>query len=364
MKKIGNSFKGILAGIVMIIIGVVLLWWNEGNNVRNLKTTAEMEKTFIDVKSDSINPKNEGKLVATSGKLINDEELTDEKFDVTVKTPILKRTVEVYQWKEESETNENDDTVYKYEKEWSEDLIDSSEFHKSGHENPTQKLYDDKTFISENVKVGAFSLSSDQIKKLSTDGSFNDFNQEVIDELELKIDNKYITNTEDSENPHIGDVRITFTYNDSNEISVLAVQNGDSFSNFTSSAGKTINRVMDGKHTGKEMIEAIKSENKFLKWLLRIVGALLCMLGITAILGPISTVTSFIPIIGGIVGAAVGLVSFVLGLSLSLIVIAIAWIRFRPVVGISLLAIVVLLIVFLIIRGKKNKDNPQQPATE
>ena len=50
MKRVGNSFKGVLGGIIAIIIGVVVLWWNEGNNVRNLKTTAEMEKSFIDVK--------------------------------------------------------------------------------------------------------------------------------------------------------------------------------------------------------------------------------------------------------------------------------------------------------------------------
>ena len=118
MKRIGNSFKGILGGIVVIIIGVCLLWWNEGNNVKNLKTTAEMDKTVIDVKSDSIDSKNDGKLIATSGKLINEKELTDSKFGVTVKTPILKRLVEVYQWDEESHTDDDGDTTYSYEKKW------------------------------------------------------------------------------------------------------------------------------------------------------------------------------------------------------------------------------------------------------
>ena len=49
MKRVGNAFKGILGGFVIILIGIVLLWWNEGNNVRNLKTTAEMDKVVIDV---------------------------------------------------------------------------------------------------------------------------------------------------------------------------------------------------------------------------------------------------------------------------------------------------------------------------
>ncbi len=364
MKRIGNSFKGILGGIVVIIIGVCLLWWNEGNNVKNLKTTAEMDKTVIDVKSDSIDSKNDGKLIATSGKLINEKELTDSKFGVTVKTPILKRLVEVYQWDEESHTDDDGDTTYSYEKKWSSDIIDSSDFHNAGHDNPKSKLYEDEVYTSDDVKVGAFSLSSNQINTLSTKGNFTDFNKETLNTLNLKVSSTYATNSEDLDNPKVGDVRISFIYNNSSDVSVLAVQSGKTFTDFVSSAGKTVNRVMDGTHSGSEMINVIKSENNFLKWILRLVGTLLCVIGFGAILKPISAITSFVPILGSIVGAAVGLVSFVLGLCLSLIVIAIAWIRFRPILGICLLAIVGVLVVFLITRGKKTKNDEGQQAVD
>ena len=92
-----------------------------------------------------------------------------------------------------------------------------------------------------------------------------------------------------------------------------------------------------------------------LKWILRAAGILLISLGFGTILKPISAVTSYIPLLGNVVGAAVGLVSFILGLALGLVVIALAWIRFRPLLGISLLILVALLIAFLIIRGKKSK---------
>lgn len=362
MKKIGDSFKGIGAGILMIILGVGLLWWNEGNNVKNLKTTAELENNYIDVKSDTIDSKNDGKLVAVSGKLINEKELFDGKFDITIKTPLMIRSVEVYQWVEKSEADDNDKTNYTYEKKWSNDLIDSSEFHQTGHDNPSQKLYEDEIYVSNDVKVGAFSLTDDQVKRLTTNGSYTDFNQEKITDLGLKTSGKYITNSDDLENPEVGDVRVSFDYNNSTEISVLAVQSGKSFATFTSAAGKKINKIMDGTHNGKDMIESIKSENNFLKWILRLAGALLCMIGFRAILSPISTITGFIPILGNIVGAAVGLVSIILGLCLSFIVMAIAWISFRPIFGISLLAITIILIAFLIIRGKKTKNSTPQPG--
>lgn len=356
MNRIGNSFKGVVGGFIFLVLGVILLWWNEGNNVKNLKTTAELEDSYVDVKSNKVESKNDGKLIATHGKLINEKELTDETFGVTIKTPIMKRTVEVYQWKETSNTDNDGNTTYSYNKDWSERLIDSSDFHETGHDNPTSKLYEDKTYTSDDVKVGAFSLSSEQVEKLSTKANFTEFNQETINGLNLKITNNYITNSEDFENPKIGDVRITFTFNNSTEVSVLAIQSDDSFVDFTSKAGKKVNRIVDGSHNGKDMIGSIRSEDKFMKWILRFFGFIICMAGFRTILKPISAISSYVPLLGSLVGTAMGLVSFVLSLSLSLFVIAIAWIRFRPIVGISLIAIVVALIIFLIIRSKKKKN--------
>lgn len=356
MNRIGNSFKGVVGGFIFLVLGVILLWWNEGNNVKNLKTTAELEDSYVDVKSNKVESKNDGKLVATHGKLINEKELTDETFGVTIKTPIMKRTVEVYQWKETSNTDNDGNTTYSYNKDWSERLIDSSDFHETGHDNPTSKLYEDKTFTSDDVKVGAFSLSSEQVEMLNTKAKFTEFNQETINGLNLKITNNCITNSEDFENPKIGDVRITFTFNNSTEVSVLAIQSDDSFVDFTSKAGKKVNKIVEGSHNGKDMIESIRSEDKFMKWILRFFGFIICMAGFRTILKPISAISSYVPLLGSLVGTAMGLVSFVLSLSLSLFVIAIAWIRFRPIVGISLIAIVVALIIFLIIRSKKKKN--------
>ena len=355
MKRIGNSFMGIAGGFILILIGIVLLWWNEGNNVKNIKTTAEMEKVVIDVKSDKVDSKNEGKLIATNGELINEEELTDETLGVTIKTPKMTRVVEVYQWDEDSSTDDDGYTTYSYSKKWSDDLIDSGNFHDKNKKNPTTKLFENQTFTSSDVKVGAFSLSSNQIERLSTKANFNSFNPEKINELNLKISGKYLTNSNDLDNPKIGDTRIQILYHDGNELSVLAVQQGNTFVDFVSKYDKRVNRIMDGTHSGKEIINVIKEEDKFFKWIMRLIGVLLTVFGFASILKPISAITSFIPILGSIVGGAVALVSLVLGLALSLVIIAIAWIRFRPLLGIGLLIVVALLVAFLIIRSKKVK---------
>ena len=357
MERVGNAFKGIIAGIIFVLIGIVLLWWNEGNNVRNLKTTAELSKNVIDVSSSSVDSKNEGKLIATNGELINEEELTDSTFGVTIKTPKMERVVEVYQWKEDSDTDDDGNTTYRYEKTWDSDLIDSSNFHQSGHSNPTSKPYENEEYYAKNVKVGAFSLAPDQIESLSTNANYRDFKPDVISKLHLSISGDYITTSKNVESPEIGDVRILFVYNDSTTISVLAVQSGNSFKDFVSSSNKTVNRVMDGTKSSAEMISVIKSENNFLKWLFRFLGTIFVMVGISAILKPISAITSFIPILGNVVNSAVGLVSMLLGLAVSLFIIGVAWIRYRPLLGISLLAIVVGIIVLLVTKGKKGNNN-------
>jgi hypothetical protein len=106
MQKIKNSFGGIVVGILMIIGGTILLWWNEGNNVKNIKAVNEVEKKVIAVKSDSVESANEDKLVLVSGDLSSGNiDLIDDTFPVGVKTARLKRIVEVYEWKEESDSD-------------------------------------------------------------------------------------------------------------------------------------------------------------------------------------------------------------------------------------------------------------------
>ena len=353
MKKIGESFKGILGGLVFVIIGVVLLWWNEGNNVRNLKTTKELEDNYVEVASGVVDKNNEGKLVVTSGIINNEEELEDQLFGIKIKSPKLIRVVEVYQWEEESQTDD-DNTTYSYKKVWSNDLIDSSSFHTNKYNNPTVKEYDDVTYTSSLVKLGAFTLSNEQVSNLSTNGEITSFDESIVSSMGYSIVNKYITNTKDMEHPEIGDFRIHYEYNNSSDVTVLAVQKGESFVSFVSKAGKTVNRITDGTKSGQEMINIIKAENKLIKWILRLVGTLLIISGICALFKPITTIANFVPILGGLVNTAVGLVGFLAGGALSLLVIAIAWIRYRPVLGICLL-LGVLVLVFILIKLSKNK---------
>lgn len=361
LSKITSSFTGIIVGILLLFGGISLLWWNEQNNVKNIKNVKELRDQVIEVSSSKVDDEYDGKLISTNGKFTyNESVITDDAFKVSAQTPVLVRTVEVYQWVESSETKD-DKTTYTYSKEWSEKLVDSSKFNTpTGHENPVDVKYQSERFeTEETLKIGAYNLISDFKQLLPANK-----NVAIEEGIELpegyKINNKYITNSEDVTTPAIGDIRISYTKNDWKEASVLGKQKDDTIGAYTTKKNTNIKKIVEGIKNSEEIIGGIEKANKMSKWMFRILGSLLIIMAVSSILGPLTTILGFIPFLGKIVNSMIGVVSFLIGLSISLVVIAIAWFAARPIVSIVLIAIVVGLIVALVYYKKNNKAVPAE----
>ena len=338
-KKKGGLFAGVISGIVMILAGTILLWWNEGNNVRNIRTTNEVEKNVVEIVSDSDPAQYAGQLVAVGGRFTTlDEQLSDELFHISVHTPALRRVVEIYQWEEDSDTDDDGDTTYTYEKVWKEGLIDSSAFAQSAsHQNPTSSPYDSETWYAEKVTLGSYRLSSQQIKQLGTDKSLAPEAEDVKIPDGCTTYGAYITDAEDINKPEIGDFRISWKYNDWKELSLIATVSDNSFITYTSTSGKKVNYVTEGVHTAAEMIADMRAADKMMKWAMRLIGVILLVSGYTALISPLTKVASFVPLLGNVINGALFVVMFLIGMTHSLLIIAVAWFRFRPVLGILLL---------------------------
>ncbi|MCR5462630.1 MAG: TMEM43 family protein [bacterium] len=358
--KMSSSFSGIIIGILLLFGGIFMLWTNEQKNVKNIKDVKELRDQVIDVVSTSVDSKNEGKLIATSGKLdYNEDVKKDDIFNVSSQTPVLVRTVEVYQWEEETSDDEKKSTTYK--KVWSEKIIDSENFDE-GHENKTADLIpykSDKFDENETLKVGAFNLISDFIKFIKAEKEVTIEEGTILPEGYKVYNNKYITNSEDFTNPEIGDIRISYTKADYKEVSVLGKQIGDTIGNYTTAKNTNKMMLVKGTTNGAGMIDSIESANNMAKWIYRVLGSLLIIIAIGSILGPITTLIGYIPFLGNIVNSMIGVVSFLIGLSISLLIIAIAWFAARPIVSIILIAIIVGLIIALIYfkKTKAEKTN-------
>lgn len=83
--------------------------------------------------------------------------------------------------------------------------------------------------------------------------------------------------------------------------------------------------------------------------------------GFAAILKPISTVGSVIPLLGNVLQAGTGIIAGLIAFIISFVVIAVAWIVFRPILGICLLLIAGAAFYF----GKKHfgSDEEVKPET-
>jgi hypothetical protein len=89
----------------------------------------------------------------------------------------------------------------------------------------------------------------------------------------------------------------------------------------------------------------------------RLAGLLFVFLGLTLLLKPLAVLGDVVPLVGNLLRAGIGLVSGVLALVFSLTVIASGWLFYRPLLGVSLLLIVMACLLVL-----KRLQNRSQPA--
>lgn len=174
--------------------------------------------------------------------------------------------------------------------------------------------------------------------------------------------------------PEVGDVRVTFEKVVPAKVTVMAVVDGDTFKPFKAKNGKRFQTLVMGKKSGDEIIEAEKEANNMILWALRIIGIMIVIGGLKGIFGFLTTILKVVPFIAGIFGWGVGIVCTVIGVAWSLIVIAIAWLFYRPLLGISLLVLAGFLVWVFAFKGKdklkelaakgKNKGAAPAPVAE
>ena len=227
-----------------------------------------------------------------------------------------------------------------------------------------------KALLSDSVKAVLDSLQavSDSINKQMATAE----NQKDLQYIHLASNVLYFGRVPGS--PEVGDVRVTFEKVVPAKVTVMAVVDGDSFKPFKAKNGKRFQTLVMGKKSGDEIIDAAKESNNMILWALRIIGILMVIGGLKGIFGFIETILKVVPFIAGIFGWGVGLVCTVIGIAWSLIIIAIAWLFYRPLLGISLLVLAGFLVWVFAFKGKdklkelaakaQNKNAAPAPVAE
>lgn len=429
--RVGNSLKAVLMGFVLIIGATILLWWNEGRAVKTADMLEDAQGACVEMPNpDKKSAEFEGELVCATAMANTDEVLTDADFGISENAISLSRKVEYYQWVEHSESKSEDKlggkqettTTYTYKQEWVSSPVNSGDFKDPAYQgkNYTWATIESQDVWAEKVTFGAYVLNESLIHSISsTEAVELNVNDQVLASMDksvadvyarikgvptvnaavtepavaaddsvktaipdsIKQDNKvdleyvhqagnviYLGRTMNA--PEIGDVRITFEKTVPAKVTVVSQVEGNTFKPFVAKNKKKFQTLRMGKKTIDEIFEEENESNSMWTWILRIVGTLLVISGIKSLFSFVETLLKVVPFLSSLFAFGVGIIATIIGIVYSLIVIALAWIFYRPVLGIILLLIAGFLVWVFAFNGKKklaelankNKGNAEPEA--
>lgn len=369
LSRMAKSVAGVGIGSILFLVSFIVLFWNEGRAVQTEKSLTEGAGTVKSVPAEKVDPSFESKLVHLTGTATTAETLDDTEFKVSAPNAIkLERTVEMYQWRENSHTEERKRaggsvdriTTYDYEKTWSATQIDSEGFHESDvYVNPHMP-YSSQNWTAQKVTLGAFTMSNDLVEKYNErqELPMAEVNVKALPKsLGAKLENTSLFIGHNSAEPEIGDVRVSYHVVKPGPVSVVAVQAGSTFTPWKAPSGDDVLLLQSGTVQAAAMFEQAQSDNNTTTFVLRIVGWAMMFFGMMMVLKPLSVMGDVVPLIGSLIGAGVGVVSFATASALSTITLGIAWLFYRPLQGIAFLAVGGALIFGLFRYAKKKKGS-------
>ncbi|MBR4673062.1 MAG: TMEM43 family protein [Victivallales bacterium] len=302
--------------------------------------------------------------------------------------------------------SEEKTTTYTYAQEWNENAVDSSNFYnKEGHINPPMN-YKAEKYVASHVTVGAFILPENMISSIGGDMPFA-IDEAAAAPVLTAIPNAYrlldgtgyyvaagdaigtpagcapkvvaaatqtvgaivngLNNVQSGTQtaqqagntianaavgttraPVVGDMRISFfVVPQQKDVSIIAKQNGNTLASYQITKDRSLQMLQNGVKTADEMFTSAQKGNTMITWLLRIIGFFVMFTGLKMVFGPLGVLADVLPFLGSLVRMGTGLLSFLIALPCSLVTIAIAWIVYRPVLGVILLVVAVGAIVML-----------------
>lgn len=201
-----------------------------------------------------------------------------------------------------------------------------------------------QSWTAKQVTLGAFTLSEALVAKLnkSEDLSAGQSTAEALPEAmkkRAKLDQGGYFLGEDPASPAIGDAKVTFHVVRPATVSIVARQIGNTFEEYRAKAGDSILLLTYGTVSADSMFKAAEESNAMLTWILRGVGFFMMALGLYLIFNPLVILADVLPFLGSILGAGTAVFAGLIAASLSLVTIALGWLSYRPLLGITLLVV-------------------------
>lgn len=353
-SRIMSSFMGVIFGILLFLGSFFVIWRNEGRT--NL---ADVAQDSIAVSAATVDNSADGEMVAATGTLAAAEPLGDPEFLQPGAYLELERTVEIYAWVERSssktETNTGGSstttTEYTYEKTWTSNPPNSANFKEpAGHENYDLTIHE-ASFTASSASVGAYAVDLNQLALPSSEPVALSQSNVVADSGFEVVGDYLFLGTGSLQQPAVGDVRISYRAVPSGQdVTVFGKQEGNRIVPYVHRGEDTLYSA----HVGtREMgIAAMDAAHRTSTWLFRGIGFLMMWIGLTLILGPISTFLDVLPFLGNLSRGMIRIVTFGFSFVVALIAIIVSAIL-QSVVGLIIIGLAAVgIAVFFYMRSK------------
>ncbi len=373
-NRLRGSFRGIVFGVACLVAAAWFLFWNEGRAVKRYRALQEGGGIVASIDPTTVEPVNEGKLIHFSALAHTGETLSDDAFNLSVQALHLERQVEMYQWRELSKSRQEKKlgggtetvTDYSYERAWVSDVIDSTRFKMpEGHQNPGYFAYPNLKVSARNVQGGAFRLPPGLVSRITSWQPVAVRLEQLPSQLRWKS-HPYeggIFIGRDPSAPAVGDLRVRFRSVPATWVSVVASQIGDSLQPYVAANGEQIQLLRAGTVDAEAMFEGAQRGNRTTTWLFRFLGFFAVFFGFTRVFKPLSVVGDIVPVIGNALETGTKMLSFLLAGGVSAVIIAVAWLYYRPFLALLIFSLAALSIVGIVrlVRQTSAKPAVQPP---
>jgi hypothetical protein len=335
-----------LIGLLMLLTTAPLFLVVEWFMIKESRPLVEMSRMGVTmIPADApLAPANEGKLVFVRGLMTREGPVTDGEFGISLENALyLAREVEMYQWRENR---------VGYEKMWLAGYNASDGFREpAGHENPfypqsTPELSSVSDKLDDpwiEARIGQVPIASwkltgalDKLPLYKEEPRNEEaFPMAVHKGITGRWEGDWIYFGKDYANPEVGDLRARFTFAAEREYALIALQGKERLEDFVD-ARRHKHVILENSQIPKTA-ESVLGEEMLAMQLGMWLGRALFAFGILVQTGMIYWGAK--KVLGGLSIVRAGGIAFTLlgSLALCLLIVALAWITFRPVLGAGLL---------------------------
>lgn len=216
-----------MLGATLVLIGVALAALNAHGVLQYETALATHGGQVLDLgTSTQPRPGLHGQMVRVVGKPRVVDAPRDAPFNLTVDTPLLMRTVEMFQWREVQVGS-----GVHYEMDWVDHRVDAGSFRQPrGHSNPPQAPLRSERFVASVVQLGGYRLSPQLQRALPGLDTVPPPGAVLPANLaaSFSVNGDYLQTSASARNPQLGDLRVSWNAVPRNLVTLVARVDGDS----------------------------------------------------------------------------------------------------------------------------------------